>query len=457
MCLLNRTASGLNNLKSEAVRLKNNPMKLIKTILLAACVLTMWLAAPQSHAQGTTAFTYQGQLHDGGTNANGAYTMIFKLYDASTIGNQIGSTITTSPTLANGLFSVNLDFGNAFNGSARWLDITVTNGGVAQTLSPRVQVLPTPYAQFAAVAATVTNGAIMNAQIANGAVTAANISGAVTSAASLTNGAWSVGVGNVQSPNGGPLFTNSLFFSEQGVVQALFSSSLGLFGVLGDISCNTNHVNAIKFNGSSQMISADSQGDVVGLIPQMQIFSASGTFVVPTNVTRIMVEMWGGGGGGGGNGGGPTYYVPGGGGGGGGFTINVLNVTSGTSYPVTIGAGGTNGATGNGIAGGTTSFGALMTAGGGGGGIAGAGTQNYGVGGIAGAGENGSTLFAGGFGQPGGGNGGGAGGSAVRGGSGGWQSGGGGGLPGGGGGGATGEPIGSVPGNGAAGAAIIYY
>jgi hypothetical protein len=92
-------------------------------------------------AQGTTAFTYQGQLRDGGTNANGAYTMIFKLYDAAGGENQIGSTIITSATLANGLFSVNLDFGaGAFNGSARWLDITVSNG-VAQTLSPRGEVL----------------------------------------------------------------------------------------------------------------------------------------------------------------------------------------------------------------------------------------------------------------------------------------------------------------------------
>ena len=36
----------------------------------------------QAAAQGTTAFTYQGQLHDTGTNANGNYTMIFALYDA---------------------------------------------------------------------------------------------------------------------------------------------------------------------------------------------------------------------------------------------------------------------------------------------------------------------------------------------------------------------------------------
>ncbi len=50
-----------------------------------------------------------------------------------------------------------------------------------QTLSPRVQVLPAPYAQFAAVAATVTNGAIMNAQLAGNAVNTTNIkNGAIT-------------------------------------------------------------------------------------------------------------------------------------------------------------------------------------------------------------------------------------------------------------------------------------
>jgi len=141
-------------------------------------MLALFGSIHQSVAQGTTAFTYQGQLRDGGTNANGAYTMIFKLYDALASGNQIGTTLTNSPTLFNGLFTVNLDFGaGAFNGSARWLDITITNGPTTQTLSPRVQVLPSPYAQFAAVAATVTNNAIMNAQLAGNAVASTNIQG----------------------------------------------------------------------------------------------------------------------------------------------------------------------------------------------------------------------------------------------------------------------------------------
>jgi hypothetical protein len=54
-------------------------------------------------AQDTTAFTYQGQLRDGGAYANGAYTMIFRLYDADTNGSQIGPAITNNLNLFNGL------------------------------------------------------------------------------------------------------------------------------------------------------------------------------------------------------------------------------------------------------------------------------------------------------------------------------------------------------------------
>jgi hypothetical protein len=117
-------------------------------------MLALFAGMHRSAAQGTTAFTYQGQLHDGGTNANGAYTMVFALYDAASAGNQVGSTITNAATLANGLFTVNLDFGNVFtNGSARWLDITIQT----ETLTPRVQILPSPYALYSSTAGTAAN------------------------------------------------------------------------------------------------------------------------------------------------------------------------------------------------------------------------------------------------------------------------------------------------------------
>ncbi len=125
-------------------------MNSIRYLLLWLVAITLLSHPHQATAQSTTAFTYQGQLRDGGTNANGTYTMTFKLYDAITNGNQIGIAITNSPTLGNGLFSVNLDFGTGvFDGSARWLDITVAKGSNTETLTPRVSITPVPYALYA--------------------------------------------------------------------------------------------------------------------------------------------------------------------------------------------------------------------------------------------------------------------------------------------------------------------
>ena len=141
-------------------------------------------------AQQTTAFSYQGQLSDHGTNANGTYALTFKLYDAVSAGNQIGSTLTNVVSTINGLFSVNLDFGaGAFNGSLRWLDVTVRAGTNApENLSPRTQVLSSPYAQFALLAGTVTNGGIMNAQLSANAVGTTNIKdGAISDSKMATN------------------------------------------------------------------------------------------------------------------------------------------------------------------------------------------------------------------------------------------------------------------------------
>jgi flagella basal body P-ring formation protein FlgA len=306
--------------------------------LLALATLNSQLST--ALAQGTTAFTYQGQLRDGGTNANGAYTMIFKLYDAVTSGNQIGSAITNSPTLGNGLFTVNLNFGaGAFNGSARWLDITISNGGVTQTLSPRVQVLPAPYAQFAAVAATVTNGAITTAQLAANSVTTANLANGAVTNRSLTANA--VNATNIASGQ---------------VVKSL--NGLTDYVIL---SAGTNV--SLLTNGNTLKISAGVPSFSAG-VPSFQIFTSSGTFVVPSNVTKIMVELWGGGGGGGS--GYPfsdsdgTGDWTGGGGGAGGYGWNVFNVIPGNSYTVTTPADADGG-----VHGGTTSFGSLMSATGG--------------------------------------------------------------------------------------------
>lgn len=106
------------------------------------------------------------------------------------------------------------------------------------------------------------------------------------------------------------------------------------------------------------------------LMAQTATFNADGTFVVPAGVTSITVQAFGGGGGGGGN------FTSRPGGGGGAFASSVISVTPGTSYSITVGAGGAAGTSGNdGVNGGNSIFGAnLVVAAGGGGGTSVAGT-----------------------------------------------------------------------------------
>ena len=100
-----------------------------------------------------SAFTYQGRLDAGGSPANGNYDLQFAVFDASTGGSQLGSSLTNAATVvSNGLFTVTLDFGaGVFTGASRWLAIGVrTNGGDAFVpLSPRQPILPVPYALMA--------------------------------------------------------------------------------------------------------------------------------------------------------------------------------------------------------------------------------------------------------------------------------------------------------------------
>ena len=96
----------------------------------------------------TTEFTYQGSLKDGGGVASGNYDFQFALFNAASGGAQLGSTLAKSVTVSEGIFSVNLDFGNQFDGSARFLEIRVRNSGAANftTLTPRQPVNSTPHA-----------------------------------------------------------------------------------------------------------------------------------------------------------------------------------------------------------------------------------------------------------------------------------------------------------------------
>ena len=270
----------------------------------------MFAGVHHAAAQGTTAFTYQGQLRDGGTNAYGAYTMIFKLYDAChqrepdwrrrhQHADSLQRAFFREPRFRRGQRSMATPTGSTSpSPTARR----------PETLWPRVQVLPSPYALFAAVAATVTNGAIRqrptgrqrgghhqhserrhhlgatglrrsrqcksrcqrrcdnqhsrrrghHGQIANNAVTTAQIaSGAVVNrnlAANAVN-ATNIASGQVVKTING-IFTDNVVLSLIGILQQ--GANTALFPV-----------------GTNLQVSA--------LVPNMQVFMINGTFSRPDN------------------------------------------------------------------------------------------------------------------------------------------------------------------------------
>jgi hypothetical protein len=98
-----------------------------------------------------TAFTYQGQLKQGGNPVTATCDFQFSLRDDPSDGTQIGSTqIKEGVSVSNGLFTVQLDFGDgAFQGDARWLQIAVrcpTGSGSYIPLDPRQALTPAAYA-----------------------------------------------------------------------------------------------------------------------------------------------------------------------------------------------------------------------------------------------------------------------------------------------------------------------
>src|SRR5882672_6442171 len=94
----------------------------------ALALVLVWISIAVAQ---TTAFTYQGRLTNAGSPATGNYDMQFALFDSSSAGTQIGTTLTRSGvTVSGGMFSVQLDFAaGAFPGADRFLEIAVRPAG----------------------------------------------------------------------------------------------------------------------------------------------------------------------------------------------------------------------------------------------------------------------------------------------------------------------------------------
>jgi len=94
------------------------------------------MASHATAAPPSTAFTYQGSLAENGNPAMGLTSMSFKLWDAVSGGNQVGSTISSTVDVIDGVFSESLDFGAASYGvnKALWLEIIVDGHSMGRSL-----------------------------------------------------------------------------------------------------------------------------------------------------------------------------------------------------------------------------------------------------------------------------------------------------------------------------------
>jgi hypothetical protein len=154
---------------------KYSVLRLFVALFIILMISGAASASPQLAPNGT-GFTYQGKLIDGGVPANGTYDLQFKLFDALSSGSQVGGIVPVlGVTVTNGLFTVQLDFGNVFNGTALYLEIGVRLGGSSgayTTLAPRQPLSPTPYALYTTQSG---NTGMLNNQPATYYLNASNI------------------------------------------------------------------------------------------------------------------------------------------------------------------------------------------------------------------------------------------------------------------------------------------
>ena len=134
-------------------------LMVVGSIMTAA--LTQAMAQPFTPApMSKTAFIYQGQLQTNGAPATGSYDFKLTLHDAAIGEAQVDGTGTMTQNavaIANGQFEMPLDFGEAWDSNARFLEIAVRPAGTNveyTTLATRQEIASAPYDQYSIPAAS---------------------------------------------------------------------------------------------------------------------------------------------------------------------------------------------------------------------------------------------------------------------------------------------------------------
>jgi len=268
---------------------------------ICLCVLALVLDSYCSHAQGT-AFRYQGQLLVGGNAAQGNFDLRFTLSDAATNGNVIGAVNTLSNELVNnGLFSVELDFGQVFTGSNYWLSIGVRPGGATSaftSLAPSQQITPVPYAIFANTSSNLIG--TLNATQLSGALPSSQLTGNYLSSVNFTNVANSFsgnyfGNGlNITNLNGSLIATGTVADARLSANVALLDTNQSFTGNNQFTGPNNSFNGAYSGNGSG-LTNLNGSQVTVGTVPDARLSSnvpllnASQTFTASNTFTGVNI------------------------------------------------------------------------------------------------------------------------------------------------------------------------
>lgn len=215
----------------------------------------------------TTEFTYQGKLNSGGNPANASYDFVFRLYDSQNGGNQIGiASPAFNVQVVNGIFTTKIDFGGSFDGTDRYLEISLAPAGTGNftTLSPRQRITTAPYSIRS-----------FNSSIADTAINAENLGGIMADQYVLTN---DPRLSNARQPLPGnsnyiqntssPQIAN-FNINGDGVVGGTFTAGGTISSNIVNVSTqfNINNTRALSFAGSNSLFvgrnsgAANSSGD----------------------------------------------------------------------------------------------------------------------------------------------------------------------------------------------------
>ena len=171
-------------MKHNSIALLRSVPLVRRTLSAISIALSLVFALAAFGVQQGTSWTYQGQLKRSGSAYNGTCNFQFSLWDAVSAGTQQSGTVAiNSVNVVNGVFTVALDFGDAFKGEARWLGTSVqcSGDGGFTPLDPRQPLTAAPYALSLRPGAQIEGGVALAAALR----------------ASNTGGGWGLeGVGN---------------------------------------------------------------------------------------------------------------------------------------------------------------------------------------------------------------------------------------------------------------------